>query len=93
VRIDWRPAAARDVASLREYIDEQSPAGAEATVRRIFMSAESLMQFPRRGRSGQLAGTRELVVPGSPYVVIYRVDGDVIVILRVIHGAQRWPPA
>ena len=38
------------------------------------------------------ANTRELVVAGTPYIVIYRVGRERIDILRVVHGAQRWPP-
>jgi len=91
VRIIWRPAAARDYDSLREYIEAHSLTGAETAARRIFAAVESLTQFPGRGRPGVLAGTRELVVPRTSYVVVYRIDGDAIVLLRVRHGAQRWP--
>ncbi len=47
---------------------------------------------PRRGRPGRVAGTRELVVPGTPYIVVYAVGADYVRIHRVLHGAQRWPP-
>jgi toxin ParE1/3/4 len=36
-------------------------------------------------------GTRELVVSGTPYIVVYRVMGKVITVLRVLHGARQWP--
>jgi toxin ParE1/3/4 len=45
------------------------------------------------GRAGRVRGTRELVVPGLPYIVIYRVRKDTIQIARILHGAQLWPPA
>jgi toxin ParE1/3/4 len=92
VTIIWRPAAARDYASLREYFEAHAPASAEAVANRIFAAIDSLTRFPRRGRPGDLEGTRELVVARTPYIVVYRIDDDEIVILRVIHGAQRWPP-
>jgi plasmid stabilization system protein ParE len=38
-----------------------------------------------------VAGTRELVVIGTPYIVIYRIEATAIVVLRVLHAAQRWP--
>ena len=59
---------------------------------RILGAVETLTQFPFRGRAGRLPDSRELVVARTPYVVVYRVDGDEVVILRVRHGAQRWPP-
>lgn len=43
------------------------------------------------GRPGRVKGTRELVVNGTPYRVVYRVEAEVVLILRVLHGAQRWP--
>jgi len=32
-----------------------------------------------------------LVVSGTPYIVPYRVRGEVLEVLRVLHGAMRWP--
>jgi toxin ParE1/3/4 len=42
------------------------------------------------GRQGRVGGTRELVVQGTPYIVVYRVHDDVE-ILAVVHGARKWP--
>jgi toxin ParE1/3/4 len=92
VRTIWRPAASRDYASIREYLEDYAPGNAEAVVTRILGTVETLTQFPRLGRPGRLPGTRELVIPRTPYVVVYRVDADEVVILRVRHGALRWPP-
>lgn len=38
-----------------------------------------------------LPNTRELVIPGTPYFLPYRVKGDVVQILGVIHEARKWP--
>ena len=38
-----------------------------------------------------VARVRELVVSGGPFIVAYRVGADQIEILRVLHGARRWP--
>ena len=35
--------------------------------------------------------TRELVVPSTPYIVVYRVQEEYVEILRVIHGSRKWP--
>ncbi len=51
-----------------------------------------LERYPASGRMGALRHTRELVVVQTPYVVIYRVAEEALEILRVIHGAQNWPP-
>ena len=46
---------------------------------------------PYLGRPGRITGTRELVFSGTFYLAAYRIEADVVVILAVIHGAQRWP--
>ena len=43
------------------------------------------------GRAGRVNGTRELVVSRTPYVVVYRIRGQEVCIVRVLHTAQRWP--
>ncbi|HET6521471.1 MAG TPA: type II toxin-antitoxin system RelE/ParE family toxin, partial [Geminicoccaceae bacterium] len=50
-----------------------------------------LAQHPESGRPGRVPGTRELVVSGTPYIVPYRVQGNTVQILRVLHGARKWP--
>ena len=47
--------------------------------------------FPNRGRTGRIAGTRELVFGPLPYIAVYRVTEDIVEILRIYHGAQDWP--
>jgi toxin ParE1/3/4 len=48
--------------------------------------------FPNRGRSGQVSGTREIVLAPLPFVVVYQVD-DEVQVLRILHAAQQWPPS
>jgi toxin ParE1/3/4 len=52
-----------------------------------------LARFPQSGRPGRRAGTRELVVGRTPYLVPYRILGETIEILRVLHGSRQWPAA
>jgi len=88
----WTPRALADLAALRGYIAEQDRAAAKRVVLRIAYCVETLLpQSPEMGRPGRIAGTRELVVTGTPFIVPYRVRGQTIQILRVYHGARRWP--
>jgi toxin ParE1/3/4 len=66
-------------------------AAATDVLGRIDKAIAGLIMFPERGRSGRLSGTRELIVPTTPFLVAYRVRGREIVILAIIHGARRWP--
>ena len=48
----------------------------------------------RAGRIGRVSGTRELVVEGASFIVIYRQTGsDQLQVIRVLHDAQQWPSA
>ena len=74
------------------YIEQGDRAAAERVIARIRSSAEGLTTFPYMGRAGTVSGTFEYVVPGSPYIIVYRVDlgdDDEVVILGVFHGAQQ----
>jgi addiction module RelE/StbE family toxin len=52
---------------------------------------KNLRLFPEMGRPGRIEGTRELVISRTPYIAAYRIAGDTVRILRVLHGAQQWP--
>src|ERR1700683_5532613 len=43
------------------------------------------------GHPGRGPGTRELVIPKTPYIVPYRIRGTTIEIARVYHSSRRWP--
>ena len=92
MNIIWSPEAIDDLTSLRAYIAEDDPAAARAVVLHIIHNVEhSLPDQPRMGRPGRVPGTRELVIPKTPFIIPYRVQSNIIQILRIYHGARRWP--
>lgn len=92
MRIEWKPAAKADLLDLIQFIAGDSVSAAVDVHDVITAAVDSLARHPHRGRPGRVAGTRELVIPRIPYLVVYRPD-DPVVILRVLHGARRWPPS
>jgi addiction module RelE/StbE family toxin len=90
-RIRWAPAAARDLETIRNYLAENHPSFMESTIRRLYDAARSLKQMPHRGRIGQKEGTRELVISPMPYIIVYRVEPDIVHIFRVLHTAKNQP--
>lgn len=74
-----------------EYIAGDSPLAASHVVQAIIGAVERLKQYRALGCSGRAPGTRELMVPDTPYIVPYRIRGDVVEGLRVLHAARRWP--
>jgi toxin ParE1/3/4 len=93
MRIVWTEPAVHDLAAARAYIARDNPPVADRQVERVLAAVAGLLQFPEIGRPGRRAGTRELVVSRTPYVVAYRLRADAIEVLRVMHGRQRWPDA
>ena len=90
----WSPEAIADLAALRAYIAQHDPAAAQRVALHIIRNVETLLpNSPEMGRPGRVPGTRELVIPRTPYIVPYRLIGNTIQVLRVFHGARRWPEA
>jgi plasmid stabilization system protein ParE len=77
--------------AIQEYIEERNPSAAIRVGASIRAAAELLRLFPYAGRAGRSPGSREWVVRGLPYILVYRVDfdNDEVMILGVFHGAQR----
>jgi len=87
----WTRAAIRDLTHMREYIARENPDAAREIALKIVDATERLIQFPDVGRIGRVKGTRELVVPGTHYLIVYRMKKKAIHFLRVRHGRQEWP--
>lgn len=93
MELRWTQAAAADLDRIADYLTEHAPSRARELVREIYEASAALPDFPRRGRPGKKDGTRELVLTPLPYLVVYTVRDDVLFIVRILHGAQQWPPA
>ena len=87
----WSPRAIGHLAALREYIARQNPGAAARTAATLLAAVDRLAELPNLGRPGRVSGTRELVVPGTRYVIPYRARGERLEIIAVFHGRQRWP--
>ena len=94
MRLRYTARARLHLDAIAEYIAERNPDAARRVGARIQETIDLLTSFPMMGRVGVLAGTREMVVPGLPYVIVYRIetgDPDTLVLLGIYHGAQRRP--
>jgi toxin ParE1/3/4 len=93
IQIEWTPLAESEAREIHRYIAEDSVAAADRQLDLLLESIQGLSRFPAKGRTGRVHGTRELVVPGTPYIVVYRLVDTTIQILSILHGARRWPSA
>lgn len=91
MKIEWSSFAMADRIAIFDLIESDNPKAAVEVDLRIQQAVEGLGGFPQMGRVGRVAGTRELVIPHSPYLVAYRLVGESVQVLRLLHGARQWP--
>lgn len=87
----WLKTATRTRFEQLDTIARDNSAAAVRLDEEIERQTDLLARHPLIGRVGRVKGTRELVVSRSPFIAIYRVKKRKIEILRILHGAQRWP--
>ena len=71
MRLQFTRRARRHLEDIAEYLFERNPDAARRVGARIRETIELLAAFPELGHDGALVGTRELVVPGMPYIVVF----------------------
>lgn len=91
MKIVWAPRSRAHLEHLYTYIANDNPDAARNIVARIVDAVENLADFPESGRAGRVPHTRELVIPGTPYLVVYRVRNAVLEVIAVLHEARKWP--
>jgi len=89
--VRWTTPAAQDLQRVTRRIRRDNPTAARKVAQTVFDAGNALEDFPNRGREGRIPGTRELVFPGWPYILVYQVRENAVEILRIYHGAQDWP--
>jgi len=89
VKIVWSPRARARLQAIRASAARDKPDAAARLATRIVAVVEALRNHPYLGRAGAEPGIRELVIGGTPYIVLYRVRGNRITITTIWHAAQR----
>jgi toxin ParE1/3/4 len=92
VKLRWTSTARRRRSEIIAHIARDSPGAALRVGDRLTESSRALARHPEMGRLGRVAGTREQIVPGTPYLLVYAIELDTVTIITIVHGAQRWPP-
>jgi toxin ParE1/3/4 len=84
----WSPEAAADIDDIWEFIAADNPDAADRMVTTIHTTLATLGDHPKLGSQGRRSRTREFVVAGSPYLLIYRISKDFLEVVHVVHGAR-----
>lgn len=90
--LSWSEDAERDLDDITAYIAQDSLPAAVRMRDEIERRLGVLADHPMAGRAGRVTGTRELVLAGTPNIAAYCVRDGRVLLLRVLHGARRWPP-
>ena len=88
IEIVWSRMARIRLQEIRAYVASDKPDAAARLATRIVAVVEALRDHPNLGRAGAEPGIRELVIGGTPYVVVYSVKRSRVVIGTIWHGAQ-----
>ncbi len=91
LRIRFSTTADHDLDAIRSHIALDHAATAERIITRILQSILYLQDYPRLGRPGMVPETRELRIRGLPYKAVYRIEGDEILIVTIIHLYRLYP--
>jgi len=93
VKVCWSRQAEFDRADIMDAIAADNVHAAIAMDELFGTTAARLADFPRLGKPGQIAGTREIVAHES-YRLIYEIDDveEIVWVLALLHTARRWPP-
>lgn len=90
MRIEWARPAVRDLREAGAFVALDNPGAAARMANRVREAVEWLPDQPNIGRPGRVPGTRELVVSGTPFLIVYRVRGAAVQVLRLLHHARKW---
>ncbi len=90
MKIRFTPLAYKDIDSVYNYLAKDDSNIAQVALDRIENLIDHLIFHPELGKQGRVKGTRELIIPKVPFIVVYKVEDDFITIIAVIHVSKRW---
>jgi len=93
MKLRWTPRAVADLEEISDYPVAASPQAWEHLLLRLERLSESILDFPLMGKSGLVPGTREFIVSGTPYILVFQVKDDAVVIVSVRDARMRLPPS
>jgi toxin ParE1/3/4 len=81
--------AATQIAKALDYIEADSPQGANHVRERIQTLFRLLGQHPYAGQATDLPGVRRLTLSPYPYLIFYRITDSEVIVQRMRHTSRR----
>ena len=91
MKVEWTRAARTDLIEIFDYILQENPGAAADVLDKIEHTAAHLATHPGMGRPGRVEHTRELIIPGFPWILPYLNGPNTVTFVRVMHSAMQWP--
>ena len=88
MKLRFRPDALRDLEGIQDYIAEDSPAAAARFIGYLCKSCAFLADNPYAGRATPELRPDLRSFPAGRYVIFYRLLGDTLEIVNVVHGSR-----
>ena len=89
MKVVWSDEALQDLLDAYDYIAQDNPVAAGRVQQQLVRAAENLTLFPNRGRTRRRDGAREIMAAHTPYLIVYVVEEDVVIIARLWHTSRR----
>lgn len=91
MKVRWLPRALSSLQTVVAHISEDNPIAAAKLASEVYELVDRLEFMPLLGRNGRIPGSRELVVPGGRYILVYQVVETEVHVLAVRHTSRKWP--
>jgi toxin ParE1/3/4 len=91
MQVEYTAQASSKLKAIREFIAHDNPAAARKVVTAIEAEIDLLGYFPWNGRKTNIAGVMARTLSRYPYIVFYRIETEILVVLHILHGARRHP--
>jgi toxin ParE1/3/4 len=93
MKLRWTPRAVADLEEISDYLVAVNPQAWERLLLRVERLTEAILDFPLMGKAGLVPGTREFVLSGTPYILVFQLKDDSVVIVSVRDGRMRLSPS
>jgi plasmid stabilization system protein ParE len=90
MEVEWLEEALIDFKEIGRFMAKDDPHAAYRVLAKIEAFVHSLGHHPLLGRPGRVSRTRELIVPGLPFILPYYLKGHKVRILAVMHTSRKW---
>lgn len=87
MKLVWTQLALDDRIRIFDYLAERNPVAALEIDALFSQKVGQLAEYPKLHKAGRVKGTREAVVHPN-YVLVYQVQVEEVIILRLLHSAQ-----